>query len=154
MFFLVLFIRSHAQTLFSSAQNDRARVQEHSPQSEVHQYPPAHVTAGPASSAGFGHGATANDRLPSPSPPPFSSYTSTPAVQGDSDKDGAEVIERDVMRTPSPTPSEDRVLSEKTRICDWKRTYQLLRHPRPWLTRRNIGASPLLLLLHRSTQSI
>ncbi|KAI0706579.1 hypothetical protein C8Q76DRAFT_630288 [Earliella scabrosa] len=42
------------------------------------------------------------------------------------------------MRTPSPTPSEARVLSEKTRICDWKLIYARMRHPRPYMTRRNI----------------
>ncbi|KAI0750318.1 hypothetical protein C8Q80DRAFT_1100578 [Daedaleopsis nitida] len=63
------------------------------------------------------------------------------------DKDGVEVIERDLMRTPSPTPSEGRLLSEKTRICDWKQTYQLLRNPRPWLTKRNIWTIAIVTLI-------
>lgn len=55
-------------------------------------------------------------------------------------EDEAAVELRAVTRTPSPTPTEARVLSEKSRMCDWKGHYARIRNPRPHLTKRNLCA--------------
>ena len=71
------------------------------------------------------------------------SHPGPPSVTvSDADKEDAVGVElREVMRTPSPTPTETRVLLQKSRTCDWKALYARIRHPRPYLTTRNICAS-------------
>ncbi|KAI0711794.1 hypothetical protein C8T65DRAFT_829389 [Cerioporus squamosus] len=85
---------------------------------QVHQYPPT-----------YDAGTDKPDNATPP--PPFSSLPSLGKVK-DAD---AVVSVREIMRTPSPTPTEARVLSEKTRTCDLKKLAQLL-HWRRFTTRR------------------
>ncbi|KAI0688693.1 hypothetical protein C8T65DRAFT_746476 [Cerioporus squamosus] len=87
---------------------------------KVHRYPPIY------------NAATDEPDNAAP-PPPFSSLPSLGDVK-DADSDAA-VSVREIMRTPSPTPTEARALSEKTRTCDVKRLAQLL-HWRQFTTRR------------------
>ena len=49
----------------------------------------------------------------------------------------AGVAVREIARTPSPTPSEAHVLSEKSRVCDWR----VLVYPRLLFTLRGLSAS-------------
>lgn len=85
----------------------------------VHLYPPVYASA-----------SHVQDDNTAP-PPPFSSVPSL-----DDEKDAAAAVSvREIMRTPSPTPTEARVLSEKTRMCDLKRMAQLL-HWRRFTTKR------------------
>ncbi|KAI0706578.1 hypothetical protein C8Q76DRAFT_750031 [Earliella scabrosa] len=80
-----------------------------------------------------GNDADLHIRHPShPRPPSF--------TVSDPDKEDAVGVElREVMRTPSPTPTETRVLLQKSRTCDWKALYARIRHPQPYLTTRNIS---------------
>ncbi|RPD69736.1 hypothetical protein L226DRAFT_471368 [Lentinus tigrinus ALCF2SS1-7] len=94
-----------------------------SPITQRHQYPPTYAAA------------TDTQEDETAPPPPFSELT-LPEDDGNVNKDAdAAVSVREIMRTPSPTPTEARVLSEKTRTFDWKRLRQLL-HWRRFTTKR------------------
>ena len=54
----------------------------------------------------------------------------------DKDEDGSgndrpTVVVREIARTPSPTPTEARVLAEKARLCDWKKIFNWRRYTSP-----------------------
>ena len=86
---------------------------------QAHQYPPSY------------NAATDAPEQSSP-PPPFSTLSSG---DGENKEVDAAVSVREVMRTPSPTPTEARALSEKTRTCNPKKLPQLL-HWRRFTTKR------------------
>ena len=85
---------------------------------------------------------------PDTPPPPFAAPTAVhpqPSIkhatfpsdkvdEGDADADGdgpTAVTVREIARTPSPTPTEARVLSEKARVCDWKKIFNWRRYANP-----------------------
>ena len=55
---------------------------------------------------------------------------------GDGD-DKSAVVVREISRTPSPTPSEARMLSEPARLIDWRRTWRAL-HWRKFADKRRL----------------